>query len=450
MGVKLLNEVLDHAPADWTQAERLFIAVLAEKARDTTRRAWPGQTAITRRTGLKPDSVTRMCHRLAGKGWELRERQGVDKNGKAVFAYRGQAAVYVIPPMCPLGEHDADVCFPPKARTVVRPFVAHCELAGESETGATDDESPDDGPAIDPGSPDKSPVIAEERADGGPVFPEQSPDGGPAFSGKARTVVRESPDGGPPLTVIEPSKFNPQGATPAAGDSLIPSQRSTDAVLDWAVTHDAAVKQPLTPTNPPRTTGQAALFAASNVKISDREQIILDALRSDDYPEATPADAKAVDKMVRRAHPGKGIGYLRGIATGSGFTSFYLKVREERAKKVDDQIKALERTKPACAHGTLAGNELHPTHGTMLCPQCRAGIPAEPDEPTTHPVVAAALDAYSADHTGYLSVMDRILLAQEAAALHAAGATSEQLTALAHSAARTGVGLFAAATRKDH
>ncbi|NIL60079.1 hypothetical protein HCB18_27830 [Salinispora arenicola] len=46
MGVRLLNEVLDHAPADWTQAERLFIAVLAEKARDTTRRAWPGQATI--------------------------------------------------------------------------------------------------------------------------------------------------------------------------------------------------------------------------------------------------------------------------------------------------------------------------------------------------------------------------------------------------------------------
>ncbi|MET8278240.1 hypothetical protein [Micromonospora sp. NPDC005174] len=220
-------------------------------------------------------------------------------------------------------------------------------------------------------------------------------------------------------------------------------------MLDWATTNDPSRSRPPA-INPPRTGPQRALFAKTDVKITDRERIILDALHSDDWPEATPADAKAVDKMVRQVHPSKGIGYLRGIATGSGFTGFYLKVREQRAKVVDEQIKRLERTKPACAHGTLAGTELHPTHGIMLCPQCRAGIPAEPDGPTTHPAVAAALNAYSSDYTGYLTVMDRIRLAQEAEALHTAGATPEQLTTLAHSAARTGVGLFAAATREDH
>lgn len=315
--------------------------------------------------------------------------------------------------------------------------------------------SPLSGPGIDGASRNPSPLTDDNRVYEGEVVRSADhpiPASGP-LSGLP--LVRSADQTGP-LSGL-PAEASPISSSltftnpdPVETAPLVPVQRPTDALIEWSVAHSKSLVQPLTATNPPRTTGQAALFAASNVKISDREQVILDALRADDWPEATPADAKAVDKMVRRAHPGKSIGYLRGIATGSGFTSFYLKVREERAKTVDEQIKALERTKPACAHGTLAGNELHPTHGIMLCPQCRAGKPAEPDGPTTHPVVAAALDAYSADYTGYLSVMDRILLAQEATALHTAGATPEQLTALAHSAARTGVGLFAAATREDH
>ncbi|WP_313886958.1 helix-turn-helix domain-containing protein [Salinispora arenicola] len=415
MGVRLLNEVLDHAPADWTQAERLFIAVLAEKARDTTRRAWPGQATIMRRTGLKADSITRLCHRLAAKGWEFREQQGLDRKGKPVFAHRGHAAVYVIPSMCPLGDHDPDRCFPLKGRTVVRPF-SEVEAPEKSPwDGADDADCPDGGPALSPESPDDGPANSNE-----------SPDGGPAFSEKARTVVRESPDGGPALTVIDPSNFNPQPS--AARVPEVPARRTT---------------------NPLHIGRQKPLIAKSNVKISDREQIILDWLRENDYPDATHADAKAIDKMTRNMWPGKNIGYLRGVAANSGFDNQYRKVREERAEKVADQIRHLENTRPACAHGTLAGNELHPTHGTMLCPQCRAGIPAKPDQPTTPPPVTAALDAYRRAYDGYLTTHDLISITQQITALHAAGATGQQLVAVATTAAKTGDGILAAAARKD-
>lgn len=434
MGVKLVNEVLDHAPADWTQAERLFIAVLAEKARDNTRRAWPGQATIMRRTGLKADSITRLCHRLAAKGWELREQLGVDRKGKPVFAYRGKAAVYAIPAMCPLGDHDPDRCFPTKARTVVRPFSDDKTPEGEPDT----DESPDEGPAIDEESPDEGPAFD-------PPAPEESPDGGPGISEKGRTVVRESPDGGPALTVIEPSNFNPQ--TPTTANPPIPKPRTTDDVIAWSVANNPSPAR--TATNPPHVGRQKPLFAKTDVKISDREQVILDWLRENDYPEATPADAKAVDKKARKMWPGKNVGYLRGVAANSGFENLYRKVREERAEKVADQIRHLEATKPACAHGTPAGNEPHPTHGTMLCPQCRAGIPPKPDEPTTPAPVAAAIDAFRREYGGYLATYDLIIVTQQIAALHAAGATEQQLVTVAATAAKTGAGVLAAAARKD-
>ncbi|NIL65034.1 hypothetical protein HCB39_30000 [Salinispora arenicola] len=97
-------------------------------------------------------------------------------------------------------------------------------------------------------------------------------------------MVRESPDGGPALTVIDPSNFNPQPS--AARVPEVPARRTTNPLLIG---------------------DRSPLIAKSNVKISDREQIILDWLRENDYPDATHADAKAIDKMTRNMWPGKNI-----------------------------------------------------------------------------------------------------------------------------------------------
>ncbi|MEU8334841.1 helix-turn-helix domain-containing protein [Micromonospora tulbaghiae] len=465
MGVKLLAEVLDHAPADWTPAERLFIAVLAEKARDHTRRSWPGQATITRRTGLKPDSVTRLCHRLAAKGWELREQQGVDRAGKPIFAYRGHAAVYVIPQMCPLGDHMQDVCFPPKARTAVRP------ISSAAPTGSLTDNanSPDGGPAISGGeasdapagsgeSPDGGPAFAgtatEESPDDGPAIPppatSASPDGGPGFSEKARTVVRESPDGGPALTVNEPSNFNPHTPAPTP-PRTIPSPRPTDEVLNWSIANDQSQRRTGS-INPPKTGRQSALFAAKDVKLTEREQIVRDWLQANDYP-SDPAFVKDVAVKVQRAFTGKSLGYLRGVAapTGSGFGPFAEAVRQERAEATEKAIRALEDSEPACEHGTLAGRALHPTHQHLICPQCRIGAPARPAASETRPAVAAALAAYRSAWRGLpLTVTQVIEFTQQAEALHSGGVPAQQLADLAHLAASHGIRLIAAATRKDH
>lgn len=243
--------------------------------------------------------------------------------------------------------------------------------------------------------------------------------------------------------VVDTSTLNPQPST------LIPTQRDSSIVKPHWLAADTPPAKKLIPHNPPHTGRQGGLFATANVKITDREQVILDWLRTNGYLDATDDDAKAVDKLARKVFSGKGVGYLRGVASGTGFGGLYEQMRQERAKAVEEKIRHLERTESACEHGTLAGNAMHPTHGIMLCPQCRAGIPAVADEPTTAPAVSAALDAYRRDFTGTLTTVDLISLTQQAAALHAQGATEHQLTVLASSAARTGVGLLTAATRKD-
>lgn len=392
--MKLVLEVLDHAPANWTPAERLFVAVLAEKARDSTRRAWPGQAVIARRTGLKGDSITRMCHRLAEKGWELREKQGVDKNGRPVYAHNGQAAVYKIPKLCPRGEHDPDVCFPAQARTTVRP-------SPDDDLDATG-ESPDHRPAFDGESPDDRPGIGSASPDHRPAFAEQSPDGGPGFSEKGRTVVRQRPDGGPPLTVNEPSKFNPH---PSVG------------------------------------------FGKIETRLPEATQIVLDGLRQAGY-EATPDDARAVHAAVCRRYPGRvNLGYLRTMAANRSLGPFFEEIRAARAEEIEQAIRELQRTEPECEHQTAAGRAPHPTTGELLCPLCRDGKPAL-DEPSerTHPEVTAALDAYRANTADRLSAITLIRLTREATALHARGLPGDQLAELARKAARTRTGLLEAAT----
>ncbi|MER7166992.1 hypothetical protein ABT336_13120 [Micromonospora sp. NPDC000207] len=252
-----------------------------------------------------------------------------------------------------------------------------------------------------------------------------------------RVVVTE-------VEVVRTSTHNPQPSTPA-----IPAQRGTIVAPGWLNNGQEPGKK-LIPSNTPHVGHQGGLFATTNVKITDREQVILTWLRENDYLDATHADAKAIDKLARKVWPGKNIGYLRGVAANTGFTNLYDQMRKERAKKVDDQIRHLERTTPACEHGTLAGLELHPTHGTMLCPQCRAGVPAEPEATTTPAAVSAALDAYRRHHNGHLSTFDLITITQQAAAFHAEGASQQQLETLAATAAKTGVGLISAASyRKD-
>ncbi len=101
MGIRLIKEVLEHAPPDLTSGERLLLLVLAEDANDISRKGWPGMETVTRRSGLSERGVRKTLERLAERGYELRVAVGTDKNGKTVFACRGHATVYLFPAFAP-------------------------------------------------------------------------------------------------------------------------------------------------------------------------------------------------------------------------------------------------------------------------------------------------------------------------------------------------------------
>lgn len=97
MGVRLIVEVLDHAPDGATPAERLVLVVLAESANDTTRQAWPGIEVIARRTGLSMRGIRSALARLAARGLDVRVPLGVDKHGKPVYSGPRKRTTYQIP-----------------------------------------------------------------------------------------------------------------------------------------------------------------------------------------------------------------------------------------------------------------------------------------------------------------------------------------------------------------
>lgn len=102
MGVRLVVEVLDHAPACLTPGDRLLLIVLAENANDDTREGWPGWELIARRmrwTEQKDggkNAVSTALANLARRGVECRVPIGqTDK--RPVFAAHGHRTTYRIP-----------------------------------------------------------------------------------------------------------------------------------------------------------------------------------------------------------------------------------------------------------------------------------------------------------------------------------------------------------------
>lgn len=195
---------------------------------------------------------------------------------------------------------------------------------------------------------------------------------------------------------------------------------------------------------------QQTFITESAIRLPEATQIVLDGLRAAGYPGATPDDATAVHRAVCQRYPGKvNLRYLRSMASNRSYGPFYEDVRTARAEQVEATIRELQRTEPPCEHDTAAGRTLHPTNGLMLCPLCREGVPAVPDEREhTHPAILAALNAYRDNATGPLSAITLLSITQEATALHNRQVPGEILAQLAAKAAQTNTGLLAAATAR--
>lgn len=102
MAYELVEEVLDHAPAGLTPAERLVMVAIAEYVLSSdythgVRRTSRPSSEIARRAGLKPDGLKAVLQRLAARNLELRVPLMTGKDNRPVYAMPGRSGTYEIP-----------------------------------------------------------------------------------------------------------------------------------------------------------------------------------------------------------------------------------------------------------------------------------------------------------------------------------------------------------------
>ncbi len=112
MAYRLINEVTSYLPhaQDMTAAERLILMLIADRAHEQTREAWPGGTIgwdLQRLAGMSATGFREALQRLAHRGMEVRVQRGVDKHGQPLFAYRGVQTTYRLPALLPKGDGQA-------------------------------------------------------------------------------------------------------------------------------------------------------------------------------------------------------------------------------------------------------------------------------------------------------------------------------------------------------
>jgi hypothetical protein len=59
---------------------------------------------LTERTGMSRRGIARALEDLAGQGYEMRQQMGMDKHGRPVYATKGHALRFVVPPLPPRPE----------------------------------------------------------------------------------------------------------------------------------------------------------------------------------------------------------------------------------------------------------------------------------------------------------------------------------------------------------
>ncbi len=395
VGVRLMNEMLDHAPASWTPSERLVVVAIAEQANDVTRRGYPGIDLIAHRVGVDVGTISRTLNRLRKKGTEIRvPMDGVGAADKPVYAVRGHRTVYLIPRLCQRPTHSTRGCV----------------------------ERADGGPAIEPPE-------APERADERQAISTESPDGGPTKLGERADGGPERADGGPAHPLSSPQKPSPQanGSTAAAS-----------AKRDWSRVDDNDRRED-----------------ADIQKLAEPLRTVALSLADSD-PDASIDEARAVHRLVAQqamdaGNPIKGVKYYTTIAERGGFSVHLANVRARRLTDEKDAVESakmamkeaiakLRETEPDCEHGTAAGAALHPKNGTALCPQCRRGIAAIPEQvsrssDSTSGVVSAYQATWVDAGHGPIEMTTLGAISTEARRMFAAGYPLDQLITYAKAAA---------------
>ena len=395
VGVKLMVEILDHAPGEWTSSERLLALAIAEHANDGTRLGYPGMDLLTHRMNLDEKSVSRLLRQLGQKGYELRVGQGTDKKGRIVFASRSRRSVYRIPQLCPETAHNTAACL---NRVAISPPNEAVE--GEVRVAV-------------------SPPIPEQRVAVSPPYSEVR-----VASSLHRVAIS------PPLPLNAPQEPSPQTDGKIANSAHVGRR-------NWK-TFDEEERR----------------AKESLEKLAEPLRTIAASLATTD-PGSTADEALAVMQLIAKAaadagNPVKSGKYYGTIASNGGFSAHLATVRAQRLAVADkakeaahlavkEEVQRLRDTQPDCEHGTAAGRSPHPTTGVLLCPQCRLGQPASAaKQSAASNTVQDVVDSYRA---GWIAAGHEVIematlmaISAEASSFVAAGRSARLLIELARAA----------------
>lgn len=106
MGYRLFREIIDNAPAEWTTAERLVAAVIADDANDFTRTSWTTGASLSARTGLSENGVRKVLAKLGGRGYEMRVAIGTGSDSRPVYSAGHGPRRFRVPELAPRGAED--------------------------------------------------------------------------------------------------------------------------------------------------------------------------------------------------------------------------------------------------------------------------------------------------------------------------------------------------------
>lgn len=143
MAWQLVEEVIEHAPAELSSAQRYLLVVIASASRYPERTCTADQGQIAERAHLSTAGLSQACLRLARAGVEVRVEISRTKADEPLFAVPGRALRFHLPHLGPLsvecrcrtcaaeGRHVSDLS------TVDRPGDNRAEVRQVSEVGPT-------------------------------------------------------------------------------------------------------------------------------------------------------------------------------------------------------------------------------------------------------------------------------------------------------------------------
>ncbi|MFY1595554.1 hypothetical protein [Micromonospora sp. WMMD737] len=208
-------------PGLLTPLERLLVLEIADECWDSTREGYPGADVLAALVDRPERSVEETLKSIAKKWLELRVALGTDRNGKPVYAHRGQRTTFRVPPVAVLRARYEKATGLPWVESPAAAVVEASAGKPPGFSGASDEKAPEKSgasderkaPEISGASAPKAPEISGgigEKAPGkvGGLPPTTSPTPTPTTNppevGAAEAAAPDEPTNAQAVALVDP------------------------------------------------------------------------------------------------------------------------------------------------------------------------------------------------------------------------------------------------------